>query len=163
MANKQLLTYGAKVSQVEQAYYQPVSGVGSIYMVLANVDPWTDDVNPPTPTQDQLSVKKFFKKIFAAKLVTVNDITPVIQRIDWTSGVIYDYYRDDVDMFATDVNGYLVKSFYVKNKYDQIFKCLWNANGAASVNLEIIVQITFSKVRTDTNGNTYTQLKLVQK
>jgi hypothetical protein len=133
MANKQLLTWGSKVAQVEQAYYAPSAGTLTTYMFLANVDPWTDDENPPTPTQDQASIKSLFKKIFAAKLVTVNDIAPVIERIDWTSGVTYDYYRDDIDMFEIDVNGYLIRKFYVKNKYDQVFKCLWNNNGGASV------------------------------
>lgn len=134
MANKQLLTYASKVSQVEQAYFAPTAGTITTYMFLANIDPWTDDSNPPTPTQDQKTIKSTFKKIFATKLITVNDITPVIQRIDWTSGTVYDYYRDDIDMFAVDGNGKLVKSFYVKNKYDQVFKCLWNKNGTASVN-----------------------------
>jgi hypothetical protein len=132
MANKQLLTYGAKAKQVEQAYFAPTAGVISTYMFLANVDPWDDDDNPPAPTQDQASIKNTFKKIFAAKQVTVNDITPVIQRIDWTSGVTYDYYDDTVDMFEIDQNGYFVRSFYVKNKYDQIFKCLWNNNDSPS-------------------------------
>jgi hypothetical protein len=132
MANKQLLTYGAKAKQVEQAYFAPTAGVISTYMFLANVDPWDDDDNPPAPTQDQSSIKNTFKKIFAAKQVTVNDITPVIQRIDWTSGVTYDYYDDTVDMFEIDQNGYFVRSFYVKNKYDQIFKCLWNNNDSPS-------------------------------
>jgi hypothetical protein len=134
MANKQLLTWGSKVAQVEQAYYAPTAGVLTTYMFLANVDPWPDDANPPVPTQDQASIKRLFKQIFATKLVTVNDITPVIQRIDWASGTVYDYYQDNVDMFEIDVNGYLVRKFYVKNKFDQVFKCLWNNNGAASVN-----------------------------
>jgi hypothetical protein len=31
-------------------------------------------------------------------------------------------------MFELDNNGYLVYNFYVRNKYDQVFKCLWNNN-----------------------------------
>ena len=134
MANKQLLTYGAKAASVQEAVFAPIAGIITTYMFLASVDPWEDDANPPQPTQDQAYIKSVFKNIFAAKLVTVNDITPVIERIDWSSGVVYDYYRDDVDMFERDVNGYLVKHFYVKNKYDQVFKCLWNNNGGASTN-----------------------------
>ena len=134
MANKQLLTWGGKAAQVEQAYYAPTAGVISTYMFLASVDPWTNDLNPPEPTQDQAYLKSVFKNIFAVKLLTSNEITPVIPRIDWASGTVYDYYEDSVDMFETDIAGNLVKQFYVKNKYDQVFKCLWNNNGAASVN-----------------------------
>lgn len=140
MANKNLLTYGAKLATTEQAYYAPVSVVppfidvplASIYCFLATVDNWTDEQNPPQPTQDQKSLKQLFKNIFAAKYVSSSNISPVIQRNDWTTGVVYDAYQDDVDMFEQDSNGFLTKIFYVKNRYDQIFKCLWNNNGGAS-------------------------------
>ena len=140
MANKTLIANGAKVSQVEQLYYSPVSVVppytdiplGTMYCFLARVDPWTDDGDPPMPTEDVRSLKQVFKNIFVAKHITSNDISPVIERIDWETGVVYDYYRDDVNMFETDSNGYLLKHFYVKNRYDQVFKCLWNNNGGES-------------------------------
>ena len=147
MANQSLITNGAKVSQVEQVYYSPVAvtppfiisnntvvnpPLGTLYAFLAKVDPWADDVNPPMPTQDVRSLKKLFKNMFAAKHITVNDISPVIERKDWSSGTVYDYYDDSVDMFATDNNGYLLKSFYIRNRYDQVFKCLWNNNGSPS-------------------------------
>jgi hypothetical protein len=45
---------------------------------------------------------------------------------------VYDYFRDDVDMLVKDANGFITKTFYVKNKYDQVFKCLWNNNAGAS-------------------------------
>jgi hypothetical protein len=140
MANNNLLTSAAKLSEVEQVYYSPVSvlpnqptiPIASIYCFLAKVDSWPDNNNPPTPTQDQLSVKNVFKNIFVAKLLTTNDISPVIERINWTSGTIYNYYRDDIDMLATDSNGYLINKFYIINQYNQVFKCLWNANGNPS-------------------------------
>jgi hypothetical protein len=140
MPNQTLLTYGAKVSSVQQIYYQPVfvvppyltTPVASLYAFLSRVDPWPDNLNPPTPHQDQQYIKQVYKNMFVAKKITSNDISPVIERIDWTSGTVYDYYLDNVDMFAKDSNGFLLQHFYVKNQYDQIFKCLWNNNGAAS-------------------------------
>ena len=140
MAYKTLLSYGSKVSQVESVYYSPVAVVppqtnvplSSIYCCLAKNDPWVDENNPPQPTQDQQYIKQFYKRIFAAKLIQSNQISPVIQRIDWTPGLMYDYYNDEIDMFQLDINGFLVKQFYVKNRFDQVFKCLWNNNGAPS-------------------------------
>lgn len=141
MANIDLLTYGAKVSQVEQTYYSPVAvlpvtgtPIGTLYVFLSRVDPWSSDSSPPTPTQDQQYIKTVFNNMFVAKLVNSNNISPVIQRIDWVSGTVYDYYQDSIDMFSFDQNGYLNLRFYVRNRYDQVFKCLWNANGGASVN-----------------------------
>jgi hypothetical protein len=140
MANKNLLTYNAKVSQVEQLYYSPVAvlpppqsgSIGTSYCFLSHIDPWLDDANPPAPLQDQQSIKNIFKSMFVAKLVTSNNISPVIQRIDWTSGKTYDYYQDNIDMFSTDPYGILNLNFYVRNRYDQVFKCLWNNNGSPS-------------------------------
>jgi hypothetical protein len=139
MANKNLLTYGAKVSNVELVTYTPVAvrapyydtPSATLYSFLSKVVPWEDDNNPPQPTQDQKSIKKIFKNIFAVKKLTTNDISPVIPRVDWTSGVVYDYYSDDVDIFEKDTNGNNVYNYYVKNRYDQVFKCLWNGNGSA--------------------------------
>jgi len=143
MANQNILTYGAQISNIEQTYYAPVAVVppatiantvplGTSYVFLAKVDPWPDDTTPPTPTQDQAYIKSVFKNTFVAKKVTSNDLSPVITRIDWTTNTIYDYYNDTVDMFAKDSNGNPVYQFYIKNTYDQVFKCLWNNNGGPS-------------------------------
>ena len=140
MANKTLITNGAKISQVQQVYFSPVAVIppvtntpfASLYCFLARVDPWDDENNPPMPTEDVRYTKNVFKNIFAARHITATDISPVIQRIDWTSGTIYDVYDDTIDMMALDNNGMLLKMFYVKNKYDQVFKCLWNNNGGSS-------------------------------
>jgi hypothetical protein len=67
--------------------------------------------------------------MFIAKKITSNDMVPVVERIDWNLGEVYDYYRDDIDMFQQDPNGTITKRFYAKNKFDQVFKCLWNNNG----------------------------------
>jgi hypothetical protein len=140
MANKTLLTTNAKLSSVEQLYYSPVTVVppyydislSSIYCFLSKVDPWADEDNPPMPQQDQRYLKQTFKNMFVAKKVTSNDISPVIPRIDWETNIIFDFFDDTVDMSEVDSNGFNVYRFYVKNKYDQIFKCLWNNNGGPS-------------------------------
>jgi len=141
MANQNLLTYGAKISEIEQVYYSPVAvlpeqpnvPIGSVYCFLSRVDAWPDNNNPPVPTQDQLYIKKTFKNMFVAKHILSNDISPVVQRINWVTGTTYSYYRDDIDMFETDPNtGLLVNNFYIINSYDQVFKCLWNNNNQPS-------------------------------
>lgn len=139
MANKNLLTYNAKVTQVEQDYFAPVASVfgtntpiSTLYCFLARVVPWPNENDPVVPTQDQKAIKSIFKNMFVAKLINSSNISPVIQRIDWVTGTVYDYYQDDIDMFELDVVGRLVRQFYVRNKYDQVFKCLWNNNGSES-------------------------------
>jgi hypothetical protein len=139
MANQNFLTYGAKVSEIEQMYFTPVAvttfnpsvPIGTLYCFLSKVTPWAAN-NVPVPTQDQKSIKQIFKNMFVAKLITPSNISPVVQRIDWTANTVYQFYRDDIDMFATNPDNTLVNQFYVKNRYDQVFKCLWNDGGDPS-------------------------------
>lgn len=140
MANQNILTTGAKVSQIEQVFFSPVAVVppfidtpiSTTYCFLAKVEPWDDENSPPVPTQDVASIKKIFKNIFVAKQIHSNDISPVIPRVDWAQGIVYDYYRDDIDLTEKDTNGNNVYNYYVKNKFDQVFKCLWNNNTQSS-------------------------------
>mgnify|MGYP006267217295 CR=1 FL=1 len=140
MANKSLITNGAFVSEVEQVYYAPSvvippnldTKLNTLYCFLANVQPWEVDTDPPIPQQDVKSLKSIYKNIFAVAKLTTNDISPVVYRIDWSPNTKYDFYRDDVDMVAVDENGRLIRSFYIKNRYDQVFKCLWNNNDGLS-------------------------------
>ena len=139
MANKNILTTESRTMMVEQVYFSPVAVVPpndynaqTIYTFLSKVEPWADDENIPAPTSDEKYKKQVFKNMFVAKRVKSSDMSPVIQRVNWTSGIVYDYYRDDVDMNAVDVDGNPVYTFYVRNRYDQVFKCLWNNNGGSS-------------------------------
>jgi hypothetical protein len=141
MANNNKLIYGSPVASVVQNYYAPVSGTASnptipikaTYCFIAKVTPWANNASPDLPSQDQQSIKNTFANIISLKLVEVSDISPVIQRNDWTTNTIYDYYKDTTDMLAIiPATGKLKYTFYVRNKFDQVFKCLWNNNGAPS-------------------------------
>ena len=140
MAYKSLLTEYYKVSQAQQDYYDPVAqlpgsieqGITSLYCFLAKEDDWPDDNNPPEPYQNQQYLKNIYSNMFVVKKVTNDVVKLVLERIDWTNGDTYDYYRDDVNMTEKDENGFLTRRFYVKNRYNQVFKCLWNNNGEPS-------------------------------
>jgi hypothetical protein len=124
---KSILTNYAALSEIENNYLN----AGDTYVFLGKVDQWPDDVNPPTPSQSPASIKETFKNMFAVKKITASNIAAVIPRIDWVSGTVYEEYSDQVDNFIT-VNGIITKQFYVRNSYDQIFKCLFNNDGADS-------------------------------
>ena len=138
--NLNILTNMARVAQVELEYYLPVATVfgqpvGSIYAFLGQEDPWpfVNGVETPIqPTEDQFYLKKTFKNMFALKLLNTNNISPVIQRIDWANNTNYFAYSDTQNNYAKDQNGFLINNFYVKNRYDQVFKCLSNNQGSLS-------------------------------
>jgi len=140
MANKNILTTQAKTVQVEEVYYAPsviippeTTANETSYCFLSKIDPWADDDNPPQPTGDVNYIKQTFKNMFVAKRIYTSDISPVIQRVNWESNIAYDYYSDSIYMVGKDSNGQNLYNFYVKNKYDQVFKCLWNNNGGLSL------------------------------
>jgi hypothetical protein len=134
-----LLTTYASTAQVDLSYFFVVSGSGyvpnyntSSYFYIGKVKSWPDDNAPPEPSQSQHDLKTTFKNMVATKLLTSTNMSPVIPRKDWLSGTVYDEYNDKVDMFEVDANGNLVKKFYVRNHFDQVFKCLCNHRGGAS-------------------------------
>jgi hypothetical protein len=135
MANRTLLTNLSLTTQVNQEYWAPASMVADYntiltqtYAFLSAADPWPDDNDPPIPQQDQKTLKQILKNVFVVKKISIRDICPVIQRIDWQENSIYEYYRDDLDVTEKDENGVLIYNYYVMNKYYQVFKCLWNNN-----------------------------------
>jgi hypothetical protein len=135
-SNSAQLLYGSRVYEVLQYYYAPVTGGSTfrdnLYGFIGNVIPWDDEQNPPTPTQDQKTIKTYFKNIIAFKKIQSSDISPVVPKVDWTANTVYDYYDDETDILELDSNGILTKKFYAKNKFDQVFKCLGNAQGGLS-------------------------------
>lgn len=88
--------------------------------------------NPPVPEDTVKYKKHVFKNMFYLKRITSNNISPVIRRINWTSGTVYDYYKDDVNINIKDDAGTPLYKFYAINSFNQVFKCLWNNNGNPS-------------------------------
>jgi hypothetical protein len=138
-SNTSILTYNSGVYNLLLNYNAPSSRIGTtdnilgtVYCFLAQVDAWENELIPPSPLQTQSYLKNVFKGMFVAKKVTTNDMSPVIKRVNWTANTVYDYYQDNVDMFEKAEDGSLVKNFYVKNRFDQVFKCLWNGDESQS-------------------------------
>jgi hypothetical protein len=138
-ANTGIVTHGGATHEVGQYYDSVVVQLPGTnhtrttkYCFISRVDPWPDETNPPAPELSQQNIKNVYKNMFVLKRVYPQDMRPMVDRFDWTSGIVYDYYRDDIDMIARDFNGHMIYKHYIKNRYDQVFKCLWNNNGAPS-------------------------------
>jgi len=163
MANTNLLTNSFRVAQVDQTYYSPTSVVygsnntiSSTYCFLSRIDPWSNDNNPDIPTDSQAYVKQVYKNIFVAKKIESSDISPVIQRNNWTANTIYDYYSDTVNMTDKDpITGVNTKNYYINNSYNQVFKCLWNGNGNLSTHEPIFQPGTYGTNNIYTSTDNY--------
>lgn len=91
-----------------------------------------DNLHPPKPKDTVKYIKDVHKNMIYLKKITSNNISPVIKRINWEEGEIYDYYRDDINLYEKYDDGTPKHKFYVMNKYYQVFKCIWNNSGGIS-------------------------------
>ena len=92
----------------------------NMYLFIGKVDPWTDDINPPTPT-DSVSNTEFshWRDMIAAKKIGAADVTHVTNRYNWANNTAYFAY--------THANNALFsQQFYVLTDEYNVYKCLAN-------------------------------------
>ena len=98
----------------------------NMYLFIGKVTPWTDDTQPPTPT-DSVSntVYNHWRDMIAAKRIGPADVSHVVPRYNWTSGQNYFAY--------THANNTLFdQTFYVMNEDYNVYKCLANNNAGGT-------------------------------
>jgi len=92
------------------------------------------DFSPPNPVDSFDEMSEIYDDMIAIKRVTRSDVSEVIRRRVWQSGLVYDMYKHD---YGTIVNGQPKISstgqsklydtqFYVMNKDFQVYKCIYN-------------------------------------
>ena len=101
----------------------------------------TDSV-PILPVDDVTEEFYHFDDAIAAKKITSSDISFVIPRRNWTTGTVYDMYRNDYGKRITGTSTAKTSTsgasnlydttFYVKNSNNHVYKCLDNNSGATS-------------------------------
>jgi len=98
----------------------------SYYIFVGRPNPWTDDNDPPTANasveQTELSL---YRDMIYGKLITNNDVSYMLRKIEWTSNTVYaQYSQNDADLIDKD--------FYVMNDVGQVYKCIYNNANAQS-------------------------------
>jgi len=104
-------------------------GPTSIYLTIGRVRAWADDSDPPQANSGVATFNDIWQQMIAAKLITGGDVRHGIRRINWTSGTVYDAYDHctcSLLLFNDDVN------FFVLTTDWNVYKCLFNNNGAPS-------------------------------
>jgi len=112
-------------NQVARSFIATMAGANNfLYMFEGQQLPWPDDDNPPVPLDSVFSYKTVWDNILAAKLITVHNMSLVIENVPWTSGTIYNAYSDTNSTLFSDV-----RDFFVTTSNNEIYKCLSNNNG----------------------------------
>ena len=89
---------------------------------------WSTD--PPEPKDSFEQEDRYHDSMLFLKRVTPNDVSRVVPRIDWTSGITYDMYRHDYDIYnaapQTSSKTLYDARFYVVNSEFKVYICLNN-------------------------------------
>lgn len=100
----------------------------NMYLFIGGISAFSDDTNPPTPT-DSVANSYFsnWRDMIAAKKISSADVSHCIPRKNWTTGTAYFAY--------THANNALYdQDFYVMTDEYNVYKCLANndSNGSST-------------------------------
>lgn len=152
MANETtLLKYSLKTNIVKSIFFEVISRVSNFYYTFGRVTSWptVSQVNPVSNLSEVISSEEdppgiantysgeleARRDIVYSKLIDSNDIGLVVRRVNWTPGLVYDQY-DDYTSDRLSANGAADISqaiFYVLTDDFNVYKCLYNNNGAQSI------------------------------
>jgi hypothetical protein len=110
--------------------------VDSHYLFIGRSESWPDDNIPPTPTDTIISDHAIHRDMITAKSLGPNDVTHVVPRRDWITGTIYDMYHHAVtssNPSSSSATSLWESRFYVMNSDYNVYMCLSNNGGIASV------------------------------
>ena len=91
---------------------------------------WTG--NPPEPLDSFQQEDRYHDSMLFLKKVNANDVARVVTRHNWTSGIIYDMYRNDYDITnkstQADASTLYESRYYVVNSEFKVYLCINNGS-----------------------------------
>ena len=88
------------------------------------------DSNTPDPRDSFEQENRYSDSILFLKKIGVNDFARIIPRINWSSGITYDMYRDDYDITnaapQTSSKTLYDSRFYILNSEFRVYICINN-------------------------------------
>jgi hypothetical protein len=140
-----------KKSIAESIYNEVISGVSLYHHFLGKENVWTDFLSPfipssstdvPGPPQDNFRYDLHVRRdILTTKKIKPSDVAYVAPRYDWSSGVVYDMYDDNIgpeSESGTTAPAYSGATkledakFYVLTDDLNVYKCISNNYNAIS-------------------------------
>lgn len=123
--------------QVKEAVSEASSS--NVYLTFGRSGAWANEAAPPQANTSVTNFNDIWKNMIGAKRITGNNIRHGIPRINWTSGTVYSAYDDLQDSLVLQATS---NRYYVLTSEYNVFKCLWNNNGAASTVMPNILVTT---------------------
>jgi hypothetical protein len=99
----------------------------NVYFTFGKKIPWANEASPDTANTSPAHQSEVWQSIIGFKRITGNDVQHCIPRYDWTANTVYTQYDQNSLVLGQDN----VK-FYAVNSDFNVYKCLYNNNGANS-------------------------------
>ena len=126
-------------SQIK-ASFEP--GQPSQYLFIGKPAAWDNELIPDVPADSIKTVNDARLDMISLKRISSADVSHGTHRRNWSYGNRYDFYRDDygqagvqgisLDGLPTTPAGLYEANFFVINDQYDVYKCMWNNNGAPS-------------------------------
>jgi len=127
------------ISTTDNSYY--------VFIGLPNATSVASDWNTatPSPIDNFDEHDNFYDSLISAKKITSSDVLRVIKKITWTTGTIYEMYRQDysIDKLSPQTNSSSLykANYYVMNSDFRVYECIYNGaapanNGGGVISLE---------------------------
>ena len=105
------------------------------YLFVGRAQPWLDDNLPPPPQNNYRDFYTTYDNMFAMKRIATTDTYHMIPKLNWASGTVYDYYRQDYNILNKSSSG--ASNLYdckwiVRNQINNVYVCLNNKHGIPS-------------------------------
>ena len=120
---------------VDSVYNDILSRRSNYFYYIGKILPWGDEASPPSPETTFSYEAETRNKILTTKKIQPTDVSYVVPRINWSSGVVFDMFNPDYSLtFPASSGATSLKrsSFYVLTDDFNVYKCLFNNNGGAS-------------------------------
>jgi hypothetical protein len=97
-----------------------------LYAMIGNNKEYVNEPTPDIPVESPKDkYVEVWRRSIGARKITGDDVSHVVRRVDWVTGSVYAMYDDtDTDLYSKD--------FYVLTEELNVYKCLYNNNGAVS-------------------------------
>ncbi len=118
------------ISTTDNSYY--------VFIGLPNATEVASDWNTatPAPIDNFDEHDNIYDTLISAKKITSDDVLRVIKKITWSSGTIYEMYRQDYSVNRvspqTSSTSLYNSNFYVMNSDFRVYECIYNGSSPSN-------------------------------
>jgi hypothetical protein len=120
----QIITENFRVFNATR-FVEYVVDTNTLYLFIGRPQNWENEPTAPTPVNVPYQDTLYWADTVALKRIVPNDFKQVVERKNWSAGVVYSQY----DNASSTLYG---SNFYVLTQDNNVYKCISNNFGAAS-------------------------------